>query len=48
VRTLSEAWSKGTRGAKYVQHDGAQVPAGTPELVIVDRSTVAQFKPEYS
>lgn len=48
VRTLSEAWSQGTRGEKYVQHDGAQVPAGTPELVIVDSSTVAQFTPEYS
>jgi len=48
VRTLADAWSKGTRGVKYVQHDGAQVPSGTPELVIVDRSSVAQFKPEYS
>lgn len=48
VRSLFEAWSKGARGERYIQHDGATVPAGTPELVIVDRSNLAGFTPEYS
>jgi ABC-type sugar transport system substrate-binding protein len=48
VRTLFEAFSEGTRGAKYVGHDGADVDPATPELVIVDASNVGEFTPEYS
>jgi ABC-type sugar transport system substrate-binding protein len=48
VKSLVDAWTKGTAGPRYVSHDGAEVPAGTPELVIVDKTTVDTFTPEYS